>query len=55
MGSLRWREGWEGWFIIIRERKVWADSEVGKPESNAGFWNLVGLTHREGYWIGGEG
>lgn len=41
--------------IIIRERKVRADTEVGKPEPNAGCWNLVSLTHREGYWIGGEG
>lgn len=40
--------------IIIAERRVWTDTEVGKPEPKAGWWSLVGLSHREGYWIGSE-
>lgn len=40
--------------IIIGERRVWTDREVGNPEPKAGRWSLVGLTHREGYWIGSE-
>lgn len=40
--------------IFIAERRVWTDTEVGKPEPKAGWWSLVGLTHREGYWIGSE-
>lgn len=40
--------------IIIEERRVWTDTAVGKPEPKAGWWSLVRLTHREGYWIGSE-
>lgn len=41
-------------YYQYRRRRVWADTAVGEPEPKAGWWGLVGLTHREGYWIGSE-
>lgn len=44
----------ENGIISVGERRVWTDTAVGEPEPKAGWWGLVGLTHREGYWIGCE-
>lgn len=52
LGILRW--GRMVLSLLEREESGQTDREGGKPEPKAGWWSLVGLTHRESYWIGSE-